>query len=332
MCLNLTKDLKTERKLSHFSKYRFSFPQEEKIKEKEAEIAGLEEERHRRIARHLGTNFVVESYMGPEQQALSSQSLLALSDTLASVSRVNDELVAKEEAMVKLETNLHFELQRLSFNSNDEPLAVSWSQNKAELLSRKQKMVQQLEKELKLSSLRFSSLLAKQQQQQQEVEERQGGRCRLLNPELEVELRKSSVQLARLVGEQQEVESRDFPSNGLNLNQQHLEEIGKEALEQIEVVIESSLASHLLKEEEEISQSSLQLASLMEEESEEGSEEELSSCRVIEENTGGLMTLTGKDSWDWRSGGDDRECGNDAWLLLMDTTGWKVDHSLTHSH
>ena len=330
MCLNLTKDLKTERKLSHFSKYRFSFPQEEKIKEKEAEIAGLEEERHRRIARHLGTNFVVESYMGPEQQALSSQSLLALSDTLASVSRVNDELVAKEEAMVKLETNLHFELQRLSFNSNDEPLAVSWSQNKAELLSRKQKMVQQLEKELKLSSLRFSSLLAKQQQQ--EVEERQGGRCRLLNPELEVELRKSSVQLARLVGEQQEVESRDFPSNGLNLNLQHLEEIGKEGMGQIEVVIESSLASHLLKEEEEISQSSLQLASLMEEESEEGSEEELSSCRVIEENRGQLMTLTGKDSWDWRSGGDDRECGNDAWLLLMDTTGWKVDHSLTHSH
>ena len=194
-------------------------------------------------------------------------------------------------------------------------------------------MVQQLEKELKLSSLRFSSLLAKQQQQQ-EVEERQGGRCRLLNPELEVELRKSSVQLARLVGEQQEVESRDFPSNGLNLNQQRLEEIGKEALEQIEVVIESSLASHLLKEEEEISQSSLQLASLMEEESSEGSEEELSvsSCRVIEENRGQLMTLTGKDSWDWRSGGDDRECGNDAWLLLMDTTGWKVDHSLTHSH
>ena len=330
MCLNLTKDLKTERKLSHFSKYRFSFPQEEKIKEKEAEIAGLEEERHRRIARHLGTNFVVESYMGLEQQALSSQSLLTLSDTLASVSRVNEELVAKEEAMVKLETNLHFELQRLSFNSNDEPLAVSWSQNKAELLSRKQKMVQQLEKELKLSSLRFSSLLAKQQQQ--EVEERQGGRCRLLNPELEVELRKSSVQLARLVGEQQEVESRDFPSNGLNLNQQHLEEIGKEALEQIEVVIESSLASHLLKEEEEISQSSLQLASLMEEESEEGSEEELGSCRVIEENRGQLMTLTGKDSWDWRSGGDDRECGNDAWLLLMDTTRWKVDHSLTHSH
>ena len=266
--------------------------------------------------------------MGPEQQALSSQSLLALSDTLASVSRVNEELVAKEEAMVKLETNLHFELQRLSFNSNDEPVARS--QNKADLLSRKLKMVEQLEKELKLSSLRFSSLLAKQQQQ--EVEERQGGRCRLLNPELEVELRKSSVQLARLVGEQQEVESRDFPSNGLNLNLQHLEEIGKDGMGQIEVVIESSLASHLLKEEEEISQSSLQLASLMEEESSEGSEEELSSCRVIEENTGGLMTLTsGKDIWDWRSGGDDRECGNDAWLLLMDTTGWKVDHSLTHT-
>ena len=50
--------------LQHFSKY---VSQAEKILEKEKEIAKLEEMRHRRIASHLGTNFVVECYMGSSE-------------------------------------------------------------------------------------------------------------------------------------------------------------------------------------------------------------------------------------------------------------------------
>ena len=55
---------KKVRNLQHFSKY---VSQAEKILEKEKEIAKLEEMRHRRIASHLGTNFVVECYMGPSE-------------------------------------------------------------------------------------------------------------------------------------------------------------------------------------------------------------------------------------------------------------------------
>ena len=306
--------------------------------------------RHSRIARHLGTNFVVECYMGPDQQDLSSKSILALSDTLASVSRVNEQLLAKEEARVNLETNLYFELQGLSFNTKK---LVPRSQQKSELLWRKQKMLEQLEKELKLSSLRFASLVKKQQEQEVEERKEKVG-SRMLHPELESQLRQSSFQLARLVEDQQEVESQDdggeddfqrlfhFPSNNcLNLNQRHLEEIDKERMEQMHVVIQSGLYCgdwHLLKEEEEISQSSLQLASLMENSSlsmEEGSEgssedcglQQLPGCQVNEET--GLMT-PGKDSWDWRSRGDDHECGNDAWLLIEG--GWSAAKQVNITH
>ena len=55
---------KKVRNLQHFSKY---VSQAEKILEKEKEIAKLEEMRHRRIASHLGTNFVVECYMGSSE-------------------------------------------------------------------------------------------------------------------------------------------------------------------------------------------------------------------------------------------------------------------------
>ena len=161
-------------------------------------------------------------------------------------------------------------------------------------------------------------------------------------------MRQSSLQLARLVEEQQDHDSQDdggeddmqgLPCKGLNLNQ----EIEKERMEQIQVVIHSSLDggendSHFLGQEEEISQSSLQLASLMEnslsmEEESEGSEEEcglqqLTTSQVMEEAA--LMT-TGKDSWDWRGGSDDHECGNDASCPMMDT-GWKAAKQVCITH
>ena len=105
------------------------------------------------------------------EQGLSSQSLLALSNSLASISRVNDQLLAKEEAMVTLEKKLYFELHGFSFNTN-ESLVVPRSQNGAELLLRKQKMLQKLEKELKLSSLRFANLVEKQRQLEDTKEEK----------------------------------------------------------------------------------------------------------------------------------------------------------------
>ena len=284
------------------------------------------------------------------EQGLSSQSLLALSNSLASISRVNDQLLAKEEAMVTLEKKLYFELHGFSFNTN-ESLVVPRSQNGAELLLRKQKMLQKLEKELKLSSLRFANLVEKQRQLEDTKEEKKlvNGN-RLLHPELERELRQSSLQLARLVEEQRELDIQDdggeddmqgLHCKGLNLNQQHLQE----RMEQIQVVIESSLLdggendSHFLGQEEEISQSSLQLASLMEnslsmEEESEGSEEEecglqqLTTSQVMEESA--LMT-TGKDSWDGRGGSDDHECGNDASCLMMDT-GWNAAKQVCINH
>ena len=118
---------------------------------------------------------------------------------------------------------------------------------------------------------------------------------------------------------------------GSNLNQQHHEEIDKDHMERLQIVIQSGLNcedSRFLKEEDEISQSSLQLASLMENslsvedesEVEDGDRRQLRS-EVIEEN--GLMT--GKDSW--RSRGDDHECGNDAWLMM--DTGCNSAHQVS---
>ena len=130
----------------------YSILQEEKIRQREADIAGLEERRHKRIASHLGNNFVVECYMGTEQ---AGKSLLALSETLGNMSTLNDQLLAKEEMLVKLETNLCIEFQGLSFDSN----TVFETHKKAELLQSRHKLLHHLENELKLSSIRFASLV-----------------------------------------------------------------------------------------------------------------------------------------------------------------------------
>ena len=271
-----------------------------------------------------------ECYFYPDEPGFSSKSLLTLSETLASLSRVNDQLLAKEEKMVQLETNLYFELQGISFNCN-KSFILPWSQDRTELLLGKQKILQQLEKELKLSSLRFSSLV----QWKQQLEEASEQNRQRLHPELERELKQSSFQLLRLVQGDQELKHLEQGDNvhlkGSNLNQQHREEIDKDHMERLQIVIQSGLNcedSRFLKEEDEISQSSLQLASLMEnslsveDESggEDGDRRQLRS-EVIEEN--GLMT--GKDSW--RSRGDDHECGNDAWLMM--DTGCNSAHQVS---
>ena len=253
-----------------------------------------------------------------------------MSETLASLSRVNDQLLAKEEKVVQLETNLYFELQGISFNCN-KSFILPWSQDRTELLLGKQKILQQLEKELKLSSLRFSSLV----QWKQQLEEASEQNRQRLHPELERELNQSSFQLLRLVQGDQQLKHLEQGDNvhlkGSNLNQQHHEEIDKDHMERLQIVIQSGLNcedSRFLKEEDEISQSSLQLASLMENslsvedesEGEDGDRRQLRS-EVIEEN--GLMT--GKDSW--RSRGDDHECGNDAWLMM--DTGCNSAHQVS---
>ena len=94
-----------------------------------------------------------ECYFYADEPGFSSKSLLTLSETLASLSRVNDQLLAKEEKVVQLETNLYSELQGISFNSN-ESFILPWSQDRTELLTLlgKQKILQQLEKELKKDS------------------------------------------------------------------------------------------------------------------------------------------------------------------------------------
>ena len=271
-----------------------------------------------------------ECYFYPDEPGFSSKGLLTLSETLASLSRVNDQLLAKEEKMVQLETNLYSELQGISFNCN-ESLILPWSQDRTELLLGKQKILQQLEKELKLSSLRFSSLV----QWKQQLEEASEQNRQRLHPELERELNQSSFQLSRLVQGDQELKHLEQGDNvhlkGSNLNQQHREEIDKDHMERLQIVIQSGLNcedSRFQKEEDEISQSSLQLASLMENslsvedesEVEDGDRRQLRS-EVIEEN--GLMT--GKDSW--RSRGDDHECGNDAWLMM--DTGCNSAHQVS---
>ena len=187
--------------------------QAEKIRQREAEIAGLEERRHKRIASHLGNNFVVECYMGVEQ---AGKSLLALSETLGNMSTLNDQLLAKEEMLVKLETNLCFELQGLSFDSN----TVFETHKKADLFLSRHKLLHHLENELKLSSIRFASL--SQKLQQLDVEKTKGQNSvinRMLHPQLERELRQSSFELARLVQTQQGIEK---PSDGVvNSQQEH---------------------------------------------------------------------------------------------------------------
>ena len=296
--------------------------QAEKIRQREAEIAGLEERRHKRIASHLGNNFVVECYMGVEQ---AGKSLLALSETLGNMSSLNDQLLAKEEMLVKLETNLCVELQGLSFDSN----TVFETQKKAELYQSRHKLLHHLENELKLSSIRFASLL--QRLQQLEVEKIKGGNSvinRMLHPQLERDLRQSSFELARLVQAQQGIEK---PSDGVvNSQQEHgfqleqsdcleVEEMDK-MVNKVESMRESD-SGFLQEEEEEISQSSLQLTLLMEdntstEEDSEGSGVSLprqavkTSCVTLTSSRGqaadqpGLM-MTGKDTWS-----DDRECGS----------------------
>ena len=298
--------------------------QAEKIRQREAEIAGLEERRHKRIASHLGNNFVVECYMGAEQ---AGKSLLALSETLGNMSTLNDQLLAKEEMLVKLETNLCFELQGLSFDSN----TVIETQKKAELYQSRHKLLHHLENELKLSSIRFASLL--QKLQQLEVEKTKGENSvinRMLHPQLERDLRQSSFELARLVQTQQGIEK---PSDGVvNSQKEHgfqleqsdcLEEFVVE-MDKMVIKVETmreSDSGFLQEEEEEISQSSLQLLLLMEnntstEEDSEGSGVSLprqamktsgvtlTSSRGEAVDQPGLM-MTGKDTWS-----DDRECGS----------------------
>ena len=296
--------------------------QEEKIRQREAEIAGLEERRHKRIASHLGNNFVVECYMGAEQ---AGKSLLALSETLGNMSTLNDQLLAKEEMLVKLETNLCFELQGLSFDSN----TVFETHKKADLFLSRHKLLHHLENELKLSSIRFASL--SQKLQQLDVEKTKGQNSvinRMLHPQLERDLRQSSFELARLVQTQQGIEK---PSDGVvNSQQEHsfrLEQsdcLEVEEMDKMVIKVESmreSDSGFLQEEEEEISQSSLQLLLLMEnntstEEDSEGSGVSLprqavkTSCVTLTSLRGqavdqpGLM-MTGKDTWS-----DDRECGS----------------------
>ena len=295
--------------------------QAEKIRQREAEIAGLEERRHKRIASHLGNNFVVECYMGAEQ---AGKSLLALSETLGNMSTLNDQLLAKEEMLVKLETNLCVELQGLSFDSN----AVFETHKKAELFQSRHKLLHHLENELKLSSIRFASLL--QKLQQLEVEKTKGQNSvinRMLHPQLERDLRQSSFELARLVQTQQGIEK---PSDGVVNSQQEdgfqLEQsdcLEVEEMDKMVIKVESMRESDsgFLQEEEEISQSSLQLTLLMEnntstEEDSEGSGVSLprqavktsgvilTSWRGQAVDQPGLM-MTGKDTWS-----DDRECGS----------------------
>ena len=300
----------------------YSILQEEKIRQREADIAGLEERRHKRIASHLGNNFVVECYMGVEQ---AGKSLLALSETLGNMSNLNDQLLAKEEMLVKLETNLCFELQGLSFDSN----TVFETHKKADLFLSRHKLLHHLENELKLSSIRFASLL--QRLQQLEVEKTKGENSvinRMLHPQLERDLRQSSLELARLVQTQQGIEK---PSDGVvNSQQEHgfqLEQsdcLEVEEMDKMVIKVESmreSDSGFLQEEEEEISQSSLQLTLLMEnntstEEDSEGSGVSLprqamktsgvtlTSSRGQAADQPGLM-MTGKDTWS-----DDRECGS----------------------
>ena len=192
-----------------------------------------------------------ECYFYADEPGFSSKSLLTLSETLASLSRVNDQLLAKEEKMVQLETNLYFELQGISFNSN-ESFILPWSQDRTELLLGKQKILQQLEKELKLSSLRFSSLV----QWKQQLEEASEQNRQRLHPELERQLSQSSFQLSRLVQGEQELKHLEHGDNvhlkGSNLNQQHCEEIDdKDHMERLQIVIQSGLNcedSRFLKE------------------------------------------------------------------------------------
>ena len=296
--------------------------QAEKIRQREAEIAGLEERRHKRIASHLGNNFVVECYMGAEQ---AGKSLLALSETLGNMSTLNDQLLAKEEMLVKLETNLCVELQGLSFDSN----TVFETHKKAELFQSRHKLLHHLENELKLSSIRFESLL--QRLQQLEVEKTKGQNSvisRMLHPQLERDLRQSSFELARLVQTQQGIEK--LSDGVVNSQQEHsfrLEQsdcLEVEEMDKIVIKVESmreSDSGFLQEEEEEISQSSLQLTLLMEnntstEEDSEGSGVSLprqavktsgvtlASSRGQAVDQAGLM-MTGKDTWS-----DDRECGS----------------------